>query len=155
MNIFQARSTDAIREAQLLFREYETSLGIDLAFQNFSEEARDLPGNYTPPHGALLLARAGRHIAGCAAMRAFREGSCEMKRLYVRPGYRGKGIGSGLARKIISRACAAGYGAMYLDTLSTLEAALSLYRSLGFREVEPYYLNPLPGVVYMRLELAP
>lgn len=153
MNIYQAKAEKDINEVQLLFREYETALGVDLCFQSFSEELAGLPGKYAPPQGALLLAETGRGVAGCVALRKIGEHACEMKRLFVRPEYRAQGIGRKLAQEIINRACAAGYREIFLDTLSGLEKALTLYRSLGFRETVPYYNNPLSGVVYLRLDL--
>lgn len=153
MNIFKARTAEHIRTAQCLFREYEAELGVDLCFQNFAEELAGLPGKYGPPEGSLLLAEVGGCPAGCVAMRRLDDSSCEMKRLFVRPAYRGQGLGRILAGNIIQHARVAGYGTMYLDTLSGLENARNLYRSLGFREAGAYYHNPLEGVVYLQLDL--
>lgn len=153
MKIIQAQTENHIREARILFREYETALGVDLCFQSFEEELANLPGKYAPPDGLLMLAADDSDVAGCAAMRKIGEHVCEIKRLFVRPQYRGMGIGRMLAQEIICRARHAGYHVMYLDTLAILERAIALYRSLGFQETEPYYHNPLDGVVYLQLDL--
>lgn len=153
MNIFQAQTDKHIQDARILFREYEAALGVDLCFQSFEEELANLPGKYAPPPGSLLLAEDDNGVTGCAAMRKIAEHCCEMKRLFVRPPYRGMGIGRMLAREIIRRARHSGYRIMYLDTLVILERAIALYQSLGFQETEPYYHNPLDGVVYLKLDL--
>ena len=134
-----------------LFREYEASLPFDLSFQNFEEELKALPGRYAPPSGWILLAKHGAMFVGCVALRQIGEGVCEMKRLFVRPGFRGKGVGRALAWAIVEEARRIGYKRMRLDTV--LEPAKSLYRSLGFREIPPYQLVPIEGVVFMELEL--
>jgi epoxyqueuosine reductase len=139
---------DAIRE---LFREYEASLPFDLSFQNFEQELAGLPGRYAPPSGRLLLARCDEAPVGCAALRQIGDGLCEMKRLFVRPAFQGKGIGKALAQAIIEEARRIGYKRMRLDTV--LEPAKSLYRALGFREIPPYQHVPVAGVVFMELEL--
>jgi putative acetyltransferase len=153
MNIFQAQTDKHIHDIRILFREYETALGVDLCFQSFEEELANLPGKYAPPRGSLLLAEGDDGVAGCAAMRKIAEHFCEMKRLFVRPPYRGLGIGRMLAQEIICRARHSGYRIMYLDTLEILERAIALYKSLGFQETDPYYHNPLDGVVYLKLDL--
>ncbi len=141
-----ARDLDAIRE---LFREYVAGLGVDLAFQGFEDELATLPGKYAPPGGALLIARTDDGAAaGCVALRPHAPGICEMKRLYVRDAWRGHGLGERLARAILERAHALGYRAMRLDTLDTLTAAVKVYERLGFRHIDAYYDNPLPGVIY-------
>ncbi len=136
-----------------LFREYEKHLGVDLCFQNFEKELAGLPGKYGPPHGCLLLAMEETDAAGCMAARPLEAHICEMKRLYVRPSYRGLGLGRLLIREIIEEAHGFGYSRMRLDTLTRLKPANSLYEALGFKQIAPYYSNPLPGVVYWELKL--
>ena len=143
-----AEDLDTVRA---LFREYEAMLGEDLCFQGFEQELSGLPGKYAPPSGCLLLAS---EASGCVALRAIDAGTCEMKRLFVRPAFRGRGLGRQLAARSIEEARAAGYRVMLLDTLDRLTEARALYASLGFQPVAPYYRNPLPGVVYLKLELA-
>jgi ribosomal protein S18 acetylase RimI-like enzyme len=138
-----------------LFREYACELGVDLTFQGFEEEVADLPGDYGSPKGALLLARSTNGEAlGCVALRLLAEpGTCEMKRLYVRPAGRGLGVGRTLASAIITVAAERGYRRMRLDTLSTLRAAIGLYRALGFAPTEAYYETPLAGTLFMAREI--
>ena len=140
-------------EVKALFREYETFLGVDLCFQGFEEELADLPGKYTPPSGALLVALVNSQIAGCVAVKPLDDGNCEMKRLFVRPDYRGLGLGRQLAHRIIDISREIGYERMKLDTLDFLEEATHLYRSLGFRQTGSYYDNPLEKVSYWELDL--
>ncbi len=149
MNLFNAQTPDDLETVRALFREYQRFLGVDLCFQGFEEELATLPGRYAPPQGRLLLVRVDEQVAGCVALRPLPEaGVCEMKRLFVRPAYRGQGLGRLLATQILHEATALGYAAMRLDTLDTLESALRLYAGLGFQHRTPYYANPLPGVVY-------
>ncbi|MBN2587542.1 MAG: GNAT family N-acetyltransferase [Candidatus Fermentibacteraceae bacterium] len=152
------RITDASGEGDIviareLFSEYRDHLGVDLGFQDFSTELMELPGAYSPPSGRLLLAWFRGEPAGCVALKKAGEDVCEMKRLYVRPEFRGHGIGRVLAERVIEAAAGLGYVTMVLDTLDRLEGAMALYASLGFRRTAPYYDNPLPGVVYWKLEL--
>jgi ribosomal protein S18 acetylase RimI-like enzyme len=141
----------AIVEA--LFREYVASLAEDIGFQNVDDELSGLPGKYARPGGVVLIGRDGADAAGAVAYRMVEPGVCEMKRLYVRPAFRGTGLGRELANELIEDARARGYRTMLLDTLASMGAARALYRDLGFVPVAPYYDNPLPGVMYMALEL--
>jgi len=140
----------AVRE---LFREYAASLDFDLCFQGFEHELAELPGSYAPPDGRLLLAVDEVEKLGCVALRPLGNGVCEMKRLYVRPAHRGRGIGRQLALAVIEEARKVGYRTMKLDTVSTMTEAIVLYRSVGFTETEPYTHNPIPGAVFFELGL--
>lgn len=153
MDIIIAQTDEQLAEARRLFREYAEDLGVDLCFQGFAEELAHLPEKYGPPHGALLLAVEDEQTIGCVALRKLQDRVCEMKRLYVKPRFRGKGIGRALAAAIIEKAIALGYSTMRLDTLENLKEAVNLYASLGFKESRPYYDNPLPNVVYWELDL--
>jgi ribosomal protein S18 acetylase RimI-like enzyme len=137
---------DALRG---LFREYFAWLGPEGWFTDLEAELAVLPGGYD----AILLARAGQGIVGCVALRSLGDGVCEMKRLYVRPADRGSGAGRALAEAIVDEARRRGYRTMRLDTLPTMGAAQSLYRSLGFAETERYNDNPVPGVLFFELDL--
>ena len=137
-----------------LFREYVASLTEDISFQNVDDELAGLPGKYARPGGVVLIARHDEQAAGSVAYRMVEPGVCEMKRLYVRPAWRGSGLGRELANELIEDARARGYRTMLLDTLASMAAARALYRDLGFAPVAPYYDNPLPGVMYMALELS-
>lgn len=155
MKMVQATSPADIQHARELFEEYAAWLGLNLCFQNFDKELAELPGEYVPPAGRLLLAIEGNQIAGCVALRGIGEGSCEMKRLYVRPNFRGRGLGRDLAESMLSAAREIGYERMRLDTLpGKMDLALAMYRSLGFREIDPYYNNPVAGAMFMELALA-
>jgi ribosomal protein S18 acetylase RimI-like enzyme len=141
--------------ARSLFREYADSIGVDLCFQDFETELATLPGAYRPPRGALLLAERRGEAAGCVALRPLEPPAvAELKRLYVRPSARGAGLGAALTEAALETARAAGYARIRLDTLPTMAAAQALYRRLGFREVAPYRLNPIPGALYMERDLA-
>jgi putative acetyltransferase len=144
---------DGVEIARGLFREYEKELGEDLCFQSFEEELASLPGKYSPPDGALLLGMVGEQVAGCVALRPLEKDICEMKRLYVRPVYRGSSFGRELAEEVVSIAREMGYEAMRLDTLARMVPAIMLYRSLGFEDIEPYYDNPIEGAVYLEKRL--
>ena len=141
----------AVRE---LFLEYAKSLSFNLCFQSFEEELASLPGDYVFPGGVLLLALAGDQVAGCVALHKVQDGICEMKRLYVRPQFRGTGIGSLLVRSVIESALSMGYLRMRLDTVvSEIQDAIKMYHRLGFVEIEPYRENPMPSALYLKLDL--
>ena len=140
-------------DIRTLFAEYAASLGIDLGYQNFGDEFASLPGKYARPSGRLYLALVDGAPAGCVAMRKLDTARAEMKRLYVRAGFRGAKVGLALTERIIADAREIGYRALVLDTLSTMHRAQELYRSLGFVEIEPYYDCPAAGTVFFRLEL--
>jgi ribosomal protein S18 acetylase RimI-like enzyme len=152
--IVVAPAVDEAKTLRELFREYQRWLNVDLCFQNFEAELAGLPGAYTPPRGGAWIARVDGKVAGCIALRPLDEGQCEMKRLWVRPDYRGLGLGRRLAEVAIRAACEAHYQAMCLDTLGQMSEAHALYDSLGFVEIPAYYDNPLDDVRYLRLELA-
>lgn len=155
LKIVEAVSPEQIDEARKLFREYAAWLKIDLCFQNFERELAELPGSYAPPRGRLLFAIDDDRVAGCIALRPLSEDICEMKRLFVRPQFQGRGLGRILTEKIIEEARSIGYTRMRLDTLpSRMERAVLLYRSFGFEEIEPYYPNPTGGTLYMELKLS-
>ena len=156
-SVVSVQSDGDLDQVRALFREYATSLDIDLAFQGFEAELATLPGKYAPPQGALFLAYAtdGRAL-GCVGVRPFeRPGACEMKRLYVRPAGRRSGAGRLLASEAVAFAGAAGYGEILLDTLPHMTAAIGLYRSLGFEEIPPYWRNSVPGLLYFGKQIRP
>ena len=144
---------DDIPIVRSLWREYWASLGLGSDFQNFGEELRTLPGLYALPKGRLLLARVGGEVAGTAALRHLTDLSCEAKRLYVRPHFRGAGVGRPLLGTLIHEAREAAYKEMYGDTLESMTSALRMYRQSGFREVGPYSSDPTPGAVFLKLSL--
>ena len=154
VKLVQADSVEDIERARELFVEYAASLQMDLCFQNFEQELAELPGRYAPPDGRLLLARVEDEIAGCIALRKFDQWVCEMKRLYVRPAFRGRGLGRALALASVAEARKIGYQRMCLDTLPSMKEAAGLYRSLGFAEAAPYYHNPICGTIFMELKLS-
>ena len=147
-----ASSASDLEEIRALFREYAESLGVDLGYQGFEEEVRDLPGHYAPPRGMLMLAR-GDDVIGCVGVRPFDDQTAEMKRLYVRPAGRGLGLGRTLAEAAIDFAREAGYRRMRLDTLPRMQRAQELYRALGFVAITPYRYSAVPGTVYLELDL--
>ena len=154
IKILQAETKAQIDEARKLFREYEAGLGLDLCFQGFEEELKNLPGKYAVPEGRLYLAKVDDDLAGCIALRKLGDGMCEMKRLYLRENARGKGLSNMFIEKLIAEACQIGYTTMRLDTYPPKMAkAVKLYESHGFRQIPPYYDNPHEGVLFMELEL--
>lgn len=140
-------------EVRALLLEYADWVAVDLSFQGFAEELASLPGQYVAPGGALLLCVDEASVAGCIAIRPFREETCEMKRLYVRPAHQGRGCGLFLARRAMEWARAAGYQRMLLDTLPAMGGAQRLYERLGFRDVAPYRFSPVPGTRFMAADL--
>ena len=153
LRIIPAKPEQDLELIRELFKEYASSLGFDLSFQDFKEELANLPGDYAPPDGCILLAKDKEQIAGCVALRKMGEDICEMKRLYVRPEFRGKGIGRKLSVAIIDKARDIGYKYMRLDTVPAMKQAIALYRSLGFKQIEPYRYNPIEGATFMELEI--
>ncbi len=153
MRVTRVETDEQVEEARTLFKEYSDATGVDLCFQNFGHELATLPGDYAPPTGRLLVAYEVEEPAGCVALRKADEVVCEMKRLYVRPAFRGTGLGRTLAERIIEEARAFGYERMRLDTLPAMGSAIALYRSLGFKEIEAYRYNPIEGSLYMELQL--
>lgn len=150
-------SAAELTQVRTLFTEYADTLKVDLCFQNFAEELRGLPGEYQTPRGALLAATVNGQYAGCCAMRpldtADYPNACEMKRLFVRPAFRGLGLGRLLAEGVLDAARLAGYSCILLDTLDDMESARALYQELGFEEIPPYYFNPIAGAHYLKAEL--
>ena len=153
VELIEIRDGADLHVIQELFLEYARSLDFDLCFQNFDEELRSLPGRYAPPAGRLILCRLDGAPAGCVALKPLGSGICEMKRLFVRPEFRARRLGLQLAQHIIQEARQIGYQAMRLDTIASMERAISLYRSLGFKEIPAYYHNPIPDAVYLELLL--
>jgi GNAT superfamily N-acetyltransferase len=151
----QAESEADVTDVRKIFREYESWLGLDLCFQGFEDELKNLPGKYAAPDGRLYLARVDDVIAGCIALRPLESNACEMKRLFVRERFRGLRIGRILIERVIDDAREIGYAAMRLDTFPPkMGKAVQLYESYGFREIPPYYNNPNEGVLFMELQLA-
>ena len=153
IKIVEVNTDNLIAKAKELFQEYAESLGFDLCFQNFEQELDDFPGQYSPPMGRLFLALSENQPIGCVGLRFFDKGVCEMKRLYVRPDFRGRKAGRLLAEATIKAGKVIKYEIMRLDTLQPMESANILYKSLGFRQIEPYRHNPIKGAIYMELIL--
>jgi carbonic anhydrase len=151
LKLVEVTADEGLERIRQLFREYERDLPFDLSFQSFDRELAELPGRYARPAGCMFLATWDAELAGCVALRQIGEGVCEMKRLYVRPALRGRGIGRALAEAIVEEARRIGYKRMRLDTV--LEPAKRLYCSLGFREIPPYQYVPIQSVVFMELDL--
>ena len=154
VTIIDGHSPEQVETVRALFKEYQRAVDVDLCFQQFEQELAELPGKYAPPAGRLLLARGNAEIGGCVAVRALKENICEMKRLYVRPAFRRHGIGRQLALAAIDAARQIGYRSMRLDTLASMKEAISLYGSLGFGRIEPYYNNPSAGALFLELDLS-
>lgn len=153
VRIRPAAIPEDLAQVRALLREYEVELDVDLCFQGFEQEMAGLPGDYAPPQGALLVAEVEGAIAGCVALRPLAAGTCEMKRLYARPAFRGRRVGRALAEAAIAEARRIGYRAMRLDTLPVMSEAQGLYARLGFVDIAPYRDNPVPGARYLELDL--
>lgn len=153
MNIKVISAINQLDEIRQLFREYANSLEIDLCFQDFEEELKSLPGKYSEPDGRLYIAYLDDKVVGCIALRRYDDIRAELKRLFVRNGYRGLGISKRLIQRIIQDALDIGYHSILLDTLDTMKPAISLYTSIGFKEIESYYDNPIKGAKYFELDL--
>jgi putative acetyltransferase len=152
---YRHASHEDLQAVRRLFTEYAGSLGIDLSFQGFDSELEGLPGRYSPPEGALLIAERGGEPCGCIALRRIDGRTCEMKRLYVQPACRRFGIGRELVRRLLEQARAKGYSSMRLDTLPSMRSAIALYRSFSFHEIAPYVYNPVEGALFMEKTLEP
>ena len=153
MEIREATQPEDVAIVRELLREYERALGVDLCFQGFARELADLPGDYAPPRGILLLARDGDAAAGCIALRPVDDRDCEMKRLYVREPFRAAGLGRRLVERVIAAAQAIGYRRMVLDTLPTMVSAQRLYESFGFKDIAAYRHNPIGGTRFLGFDL--
>ena len=154
MEIKEAIQPGDIEDARTLFREYERWLGLSLCFQNFEQELESLPGKYAPPLGRLLLVYDDKALAGCIALRPIDETTCEMKRLFLRPEFHGKGFGRKMIDRLLHEARQIGYSRMNLDTMpGRMDQAISLYRAFGFEEIEPYYDTPVSETIFMGLTI--
>jgi len=153
MQLVASHTAEHLPTVRALFSEYADATGLDFCFQNFDQELAELPGRYAPPTGRLFLAVAGGDVAGCVALRKLDRVVCEMKRLYVRPQFRGQQLGRQLAEAAIAEATMISYEYMRLDTLASMKTAIALYESLGFQRIAPYYDNPNAGVMYLELAL--
>ncbi len=153
IELIEARTEQDIAAARKLFQEYTDSLGIDLTFQNYEQELEQIETIYQPPSGSLILIKYKDSFVGCVGLKKLDKPNCEMKRLYLTPKIRGKGLGKILCEKIIEKTKQFGYKRIRLDTLPSMTAARALYRNLGFHPIKPYYHNPIPGTIYMELIL--
>lgn len=154
LSIVQVESEEQMDTVRQLFEEYAAGIGISLCFQNFDQELATLPGKYAPPSGRLMLAFLNEQLAGCIALRAISNDRCEMKRLFVRPSFRGTGLGRVLVEALINEARTIGYKSMLLDTLpGRMDSAIELYKKIGFEEIAPYYENPVENAKFMELKL--
>ena len=153
LNILKAESIEDIKLVRELFLEYAKSLDFHLCFQDFERELAELPGEYAPPSGLLLLLMSEGKAAGCVALRKIEDAICEMKRLYVRPEFRGSGYGKRLAVAVLDEARKLGYSSMRLDTVPSMKEAIRLYQLLGFKKIKPYRSNPIEGAIFMELDL--
>jgi carbonic anhydrase len=153
LRLLPSQKPDEIEAVRNLFREYAGSIGGGLCFQSFEKELADLPGDYAPPAGRLYLAYVKEEPAGCVGLRRIDEGVCEMKRLYVRPLYRGQGIGRQLVLALVRDGRALGYSKMRLDTLPSMKRAQELYRAMGFKAIDSYRADPVPDALYLELNL--
>ena len=153
LKILQAHTGENLKVIKMLFEEYANSLDFDLGFQDFDKELANFPGDYAPPKGCLLLAKHEGKVASCVALRELSDGVCEMKRLYVKPQFRGLGIGRALAEAVIQEAQKIGYTRIRLDTAPSMHEARALYMSLRFKEISPYRYNPIEGAEFMELSL--
>lgn len=153
VRIVHAQTAEHYECIRTLFLKYADSLDFDLGFQHFDDELNTLPGDYAPPDGCLILAEDTGKWTGCVALRRLEDDICEMKRLYVLPDFRHRGIGRILAQAVINEARTKGYAKMRLDTVESMHAARALYASLGFYAIGPYRYNPIDGASYMELEL--
>ena len=158
LRITQVLSEETIAQARSLFREYASTIGVEVCLVDFDRELASLPGLYAPPEGRLLLANqegpaGAEQLIGCAALRKLEPDTCELKRLYVRPAFRGLGAGRELVKQLIDEARGIGYRRMLLDTLPSMREAHKIYRTLGFREIPSYQKNPIPGSLFFEFLL--
>ena len=154
MRFTHVESGAELEQIRALFLEYAQALDFNLCFQNFDKELQELPGIYSPPHGRLILCNVDGRAAGCIALKPLEPRVCEMKRLFVRPEFRGRQLGLKLAVRLLDDARQIGYSLMRLDTIrGSMDNAIALYESLGFKEIPPYYENPIPNALYMELKM--
>ena len=153
IKIIEANTKELIEQAKELIREYAQSLEFDLGFQDFDREMDNFPGQYASSRGCLFIALAANQTIGCVALRDFGHGICEMKRLYVKPNFRGQKVGKLLAEVVIKAARDMGYDYMRLDTIPSMKQANMLYSALGFKQIAPYRFNPIEGATFFELNL--